>query len=154
VRGAGPPRAAGWPSSGTRCDGRSARGPGGKPETTTVGVDIEQGNLEFSSPEEVLDKACELFRLARATVQQQFQEGRPTGPGRPNGNGNGRSYGRPEPEPTPRQKALLEKLARERGLGPEQVGDVCRRLLGRPVTALDRTDMSRLLDALMEEHVP
>lgn len=134
-------------------------------ENVSVGVDIEANNLELSTPEEIVGRTRQLFQMARSAVQQQLLEvvpERPTPRELPNGhspaggngqsaNGNGRSYGRPNPEPTAKQKTLLQKLAHERGLSAEQVGEISRREFGRGVPQLDKNAMSRLLEMLMEQ---
>jgi hypothetical protein len=68
-----------------------------------------------------------------------------------NGNGRRRSYGRPDPEPTPKQKQFLRQLARERNLDAETVGEICERLVGVPLRSCTRDDLSRLIDAIVEE---
>lgn len=147
-------------------------------ENASVGCDIEANNLELNSAEAIVEKTKQLFVLARSAVQQQLldvvpEHGRPEnangnghsdgdghsgggGPANGNGhtngeskNGNGRSYGRPTPEPTPKQRVLLQKLAKERNLSAEQVGEIARRELGRPVPQLDKGGMSKLIEILM-----
>ena len=141
-------------------------------ENASVGVDIEASGLELNSPQAILDKSRELFAIARSSVQQQLldvvpEHGQPrseNGNGHANGNGyqngngngehkngNGRSYGRPTPEPTPKQKVLLQKLAKERNLSPEKVGEISKRELGRPVPQLDKHGMSKLIEILMAQ---
>ena len=139
-------------------------------ENASVGVDIEASGLELGSPEAIVGKTRELFAIARSSVQQQLldvvpEHGR-TENGHANGNGNddrngngngapkngnGRSYGRPTPEPTPKQKMLLQKLAKERGLSAEQVGEIARKELGRSVPQLDRNGLSKLIEILMAQ---
>lgn len=141
-------------------------------ENASVGCDIEANNLELVSPEAIVEKARQLFLLARSAVQQQLldviperrlppaadeprnghhADGRLNSNGHENGhqNGNGRSYGRPDPAPTPKQKMLLSKLAKERNLSAEQVGEIARRELGRVVPQLDKNGMSRLIEIVM-----
>ena len=139
-------------------------------ENVSIGCDIEANNLELTSPEAIVEKTKQLFALARSAVQQQLldvvhEHGQPArehvtgnghnGNGHANGNGhqngNGRSYGRPTPEPTPKQKMLVQRLAKERGLSAEQVGEIARRELGRPVPQLDKHGMSKLIEILMAE---
>ncbi len=141
-------------------------------ENVSVGCDIEADHLELCSPEEILGRARQLFELARSTVYAELARAVPersdardaAHPGRnghghanghgPNGhgpNGNGRGYGRPSPEPSAKQKVLLQRLAQERGLSAEDVGDIARREFGRDVPQLDKGAMSRLLDLLMTE---
>jgi len=139
-------------------------------ENASIGCDIEATNLELNSPEAIVEKAKQLFVLARSAVQQQLLDvvpehgqtrpepsngnGHANGNGHRNGdhkNGNGRSYGRPTPEPTPKQKMLLQKLAKERNLSAEQVGEIARRELGRPVPQLDKHGMSKLIELLMAQ---
>src|SRR5262249_26996138 len=136
-------------------------------ENCSIGCDIEANNLELPSAEAIVEKTRQLFVLARSAVQQQLldvvpERRRPPaadarrpekGNGHSNGNGhangNGRSYGRPDPVPTPKQKMLLSRLAKERGLSPEQVGEIAKRELGRAVPQLDKNGMSRLIEHLM-----
>ena len=145
-------------------------------ENASVGVDIEASGLELGSPEAIVSKTRELFAIARSSVQQQLLDvvpehgrsdnGHSNGNGHANGhdngngngngngaqkNGNGRSYGRPTPEPTPKQKMLLQKLAKERGLSAEQVGEIARKELGRSVPLLDRNGLSKLIEILMAQ---
>ena len=133
-------------------------------ENASVGCDIEANNLELTSPEAIVEKTRQLFVLARSAVQQQLLDVVPARPLPPatdepvrthtSGNGhdgNGRSYGRPDPAPTPKQKMLLSKLAKERNLSAEQVGEISRRELGRPVPQLDKHGMSRLIEILMAQ---
>ena len=145
-------------------------------ENASIGCDIEANNLELNSAEAIVEKTKQLFVLARSAVQQQLldvvpEHGQPrpehtNGNGHSNGhsksdgpvngngeqkNGNGRSYGRPTPEPTPKQKMLLQKLAKERNLSAEQVGEIARKELGRSVPQLDRNGLSKLIEILMAE---
>jgi hypothetical protein len=136
-------------------------------ENVAVGADLEATNLECLSPEDVQRRTHELFQLARGAVQRQLLEMVPersggNGHAAPNGhepsgqnghaaNGNGRSFGRPQPEVTTKQKLLLSRIARERNLSAEQVGEIARRECGRNVPQLDRQGMSHLLEALMAE---
>ena len=143
-------------------------------ENASVGCDIEANNLELNSADAIVEKTKQLFVLARSAVQQQLldvvpEHGRAeNGNGHANGNGhsksdapvngngehkngNGRSYGRPTPEPTPKQKMLLQKLAKERGLSAEQVGDIARKEFGRAVPQMDRNALSKLIDFLMQQ---
>lgn len=142
-------------------------------ENATVGVDLEASGLELSTPEEIVGRTRQLFQIARSAVQGELLQaipertpsnGHADGPngndhangnghhaaGR-NGNGNGRSFGRPNPEPSPKQRVLLQRLAKERGLSAEQVGEAARRELGKSVPQLNRHEMSRLLEMLMEQ---
>jgi hypothetical protein len=141
-------------------------------ENVSVGCDIEADNLELSAPEDILGRARQLFELARSTVDAELARAvperpdardaahpHPDGHGHANGHGpngtghdgNGRGYGRPSPEPSAKQKILLQRLAEERGLSAEDVGDIARREFGRDVPQLDKGAMSRLLDLLMAE---
>jgi hypothetical protein len=147
-------------------------------ENVSVGCDIEADNLELSSPEEIVGKTRQLFQMARSAVNAELLRAVPErsdafpmqtssdtngraahGAGHANGhgpngnghNGNGRSYGRPNPEPSAKQKMLLQRLAQERGLSAEEVGDIARREFGRGVPQLDKGAMSRLLEMLMEQ---
>lgn len=128
-------------------------------ENASIGCDLEASGLELSSPDDVVRKAREMFQMARSAVQGELLHAVPERPAananghrHENGhrNGNGRSYGRPQPEPSPKQRVLLQRLATERGLTAEQVGEVARRELGKPVPQLDRHEMSLLLEHLME----
>jgi hypothetical protein len=133
-------------------------------ENASVGCDIEANNLELTSPEAIVEKTKQLFVLARSAVQQQLlsvvpeqrhpvtehANGNGNGHAAPK-NGNGRSYGRPQPEPTPKQRVLLQKLAKERGLSADQVGEIARRECGRSVPQLDRNGLSKLIDFLMQQ---
>jgi hypothetical protein len=146
-------------------------------ENVALGCDIEANNLELTSAEAIVEKTKQLFVLARSAVQQQLLSaipertapepsngtshdtngnGHANGDGHSNGNGenkngNSRSYGRPTPEPTPKQRVLLQKLAKERHLSAEQVGEISRRELGRPVPQLDKHGMSKLIELLMAQ---
>jgi hypothetical protein len=143
-------------------------------ENASVGCDIEANNLELNSAEAIVEKTKQLFVLARSAVQQQLldvvpehgrtehQNGGSNGHANGNGHaaehrngngqsGNGRPYGRPDPAPTPKQKVLLQKLAKERNLSAEQVGDIAKRELGRAVPQLDKNGMSRLIEILMAQ---
>lgn len=133
-------------------------------ENATVGVDLECSGLELASPEEVVQKSRQMFQMARSAVQAELLHAVPersaangnghhheNGNGHRSGNGNGRSFGRPQPEPSPKQRVLLQRLAKERGLSAEQVGDVARREFGKNVPQLNRHEMSRLLEMLMEQ---
>jgi hypothetical protein len=132
-------------------------------ENASIGCDIEATNLELNSPEAIVEKAKQLFVLARSAVQQQLLDvvpehgqhangnGQSNGNGHSSGHGNGRSYGRPTPEPSPKQKMLLQKLAKERHLSAEQVGEIAKRELGRSVPQLDKNGMSRLIEILMAQ---
>jgi hypothetical protein len=139
-------------------------------ENASVGCDIEANNLELTSPDAIVEKTKQLFVLARSAVQQQLldvvpEHGRAeNGNGTANGsghhsgngsgehkNGNGHSYGRPTPEPTSKQKMLLQRLAKERGLSAEQVGEIARKEFGRSVPQMDRNALSKLIDFLMQQ---
>jgi hypothetical protein len=141
-------------------------------ENASIGCDIEANNLELTSAEAIVEKTKQLFVLARSAVQQQLldvvpEHGRAengNGPANGNGphngngngngepkNGNGRSYGRPTPEPTAKQKVLVQKLAKERGLSAEQVGEIARKEFGRSVPQMDRNALSKLIDVLMQQ---
>ena len=131
-------------------------------ENASVGVDIEASGLELNSPEAILEKSRQLFAIARSSVQQQLLDVVPEHTEHQNGNGhnadsngnrngNGRSYGRATPEPTPKQKMLVQRLAKERNLSAEQVGEISKRELGRAVTQLDKHGMSKLIELLMAQ---
>ncbi len=128
-------------------------------ENRTIGADIEAAGLELHSAEEIRDKTRELLLVARSAIQSQLLE--PPVTVAQNGNGreqprNGhegarRALGRPTPEPTAKQKQFLRQIARERNLDAETVGEICERLVGVPLRACTRDDLSRLIDALIEE---
>jgi hypothetical protein len=141
-------------------------------ENVSVGCDIEADNLELSSPEEIVGKTRQLFQMARSAVNAELLRAVPErseafpmqtssdtngraahGAGHANGhaNGNGRSYGRPNPEPSAKQKTLLQRLAQERNLSAEQVGEIAKRELGRAVPQLDKHGMSKLIELLMAQ---
>lgn len=82
-----------------------------------------------------------------------YDRGNGNANGNANGTGNGRrrSFGRPDPEPTAKQKQFLRQIARERNLDAEAVGDICERLVGVPLRSCTRDDLSRLIDAIVEE---
>ena len=127
-------------------------------ENQTIGADIEASGLELHSAEEIRDKTRELFVLARSSIQAQLLEpsaidnSLPANHTNNGANGNGRkAYGRPNPEPTAKQKSFLRDLARERNLDAETVGQICERLVGVPLRACTRDDLSKLIDALLEE---
>lgn len=130
-------------------------------ENASIGCDLEASGLELSSADEIVRRAREMFQMARSAVQAELLHAVPERrsasgnghhPENGNGhrNGNGRSYGRPQPEPSPKQRVLLQRIATERGLTAEQVGEVARRELGKSVPQLDRHEMSLLLEHLME----
>lgn len=135
-------------------------------ENATVGVDLEASGLELSTPEEIVGRTRQLFQIARSAVQGELLQAIPertpsngdshngNGNGHHGNNGNGRSFGRPDPEPSPKQRVLLQRLAKERGLTAEAVGEVARRELGKNVPQLNRHEMSRLLEMLMEQVSP
>jgi len=124
-------------------------------ETISVAADVTAESLEIHTPEEIQQKLRELHMLAGSAVQSQRLELMPTTEAPTNGNGhngNGRkAYGRPNPEPTAKQKQFLRQLARERNLDAETVGEICERLVGVPLRACTKDDLSKLIDALLEE---
>jgi hypothetical protein len=137
-------------------------------QNATIGATVEAANLELSTPDAIVEKTKQLFVLARSAVQQQLldvvpERGRPeNGNGHAHGNGhrdgnghngNGRSFGRPSPEPSPKQRVLLKQLADSHGLSAEAVGEIARRELGKSVPQLNRLEMSRLLQKLMDPEV-
>ena len=67
------------------------------------------------------------------------------------GRGRRRSYGRPKPEPSAKQKQFLRQIAEDWNLDAKTIGHICEDLVGKPVRDCDRNDLSRLIDALLEE---
>ncbi len=128
-------------------------------ENATVGAAIEAQNLELVSAEDIARKTRELFQICRGTVQQQLLEPVPSaerngheGNGHvSNGNGRRRAFGRPTPEPTAKQRQFLRQIARERDLDAQTVGETCERVVGVPLRSCTRDDLSKLIDALLEE---
>ncbi len=129
-------------------------------ENLKIGAAIEAQNLELHTPEQVQQRCAELFQLARGAIQRQLLEPLPSATARTSANGGGksrggngrrRSFGRPQPEPTSKQKQFLRKVARERHLDAETVGQICQRIVGKPVRACNREELSRLIDGLLEE---
>jgi hypothetical protein len=128
-------------------------------ENVAVGCDIEADNLELNGADAIVEKTSQLFVLARSAVRRQIldvvHERREPHHADANGHagadGNGRSYGRPDPSPTPKQRVLLHTLATERGISAEEIGEIARREFGRNVPALDRHEMSLLLERLMAQ---
>ncbi len=132
-------------------------------ENKTCGVFLEQSNIEVASPEELLQKARDLFHLARKAVDEQLggaakapapqpvPSNGADGNGHPaQDNGNGRrSYGRPQDAPSPKQRAFLAKLARQRKLGPESIRDMAVRMVGKDPRVFTKQDMSKFLEALL-----
>jgi hypothetical protein len=154
---------------------REKRSTNSQYENATVGVDLEASGLELSTPEEIVGRTRQLFQIARSAVQGELlhaipertsSNGHTDGPNGNdhangnghhaaghNGNGHGRSFGRPSPEPSAKQRVLLKRLADERRLTAEQVGEIARRDFGKNVPQLDRNEMSRLLEMLMDQAV-
>lgn len=151
-------------------------------ENISIGCDLEANNLELNTPEEIVGKTRQLFQMARAAVQGELLKaipehaepqrpvatnGHTNGNGASNGNdhanghtnGNGhaapnsRRFGRPNPEATAKQKVLVQKLAQERGLSAEAVGEMSRREFGCGVPLLNKNDVSKLIEMLMAQPV-